>query len=207
VYIRIFNKSGETHDIEDPSQFGKELLSYVGEFDTTSKDALELEHQQYAIESLKILCAAHKYVTHDLSVIPDGPEIIFSLLERTSDPATFASAAGLVEVLCDTAEFIDSAVHSDPPCVWRLIYAITTTNDATSQAAWSAAEKFAIHPEGLACMVANDAIPHLLGTIFGVPGYASSFNSRNGSASLIAKCLLNSGAEAAAMLRRYVTKS
>jgi hypothetical protein len=165
----------------------------------------QIEHRDYAVEGLKTLARAHTYIAHDVATAPNGLEVVFAMLIKLpSDSLSFQSAVQLIAVLCDSPEFVSAAVKADPPVTWMMLRALCTISNPKISNVWAAAESFCSHPDGLADLIENGAVPHLLGIIFGVSGYVNTFASRLGSVSLISKFLWNPtrGPDASAMLRR-----
>lgn len=64
IYVRIFNKTGDTGDIDDPSQFCRDLLEYVRSFLVAGENQRKVskDHSEYSIEAIRTLVAAHQYI-------------------------------------------------------------------------------------------------------------------------------------------------
>ena len=96
--------------------------------------------------------------------------------------------------------------HRPVSCVWRLLRNICTTSGANVDHLWSAAEGFASYPDGLGAILASGGVIHMLGILFGVPGYANQFQNRLAAVSLLSKFLWNPmrGADASTLLRKFL---
>lgn len=207
VYVRIFNRTGQTTDVEDPSQFARDLLNYVAGFkNIASPSRSDNEHQEFAIEGLHSLADAHKYIAGDVVAHPGGLDTVFSVLQRHQDSPSFASGVKLIHSLCESPEFISAAVKADPPAAWRLLQTICTTTSPHASSVWNSADFWAANPDGLGYLVDIGAVPHLMGVILGVAGYNSSYAFRLYAVQLLTKFLSNhlKGADASAMLRRFL---
>lgn len=209
VYVRIFIKTGDTADIEDPTVFCKKVLEFVGSFMSLSGDSrrtVSQDHQEYAIEALRSLAATHDYIAYDIANAPHGLHVVFSLLTLPSESAAFESAARLMAIVCAAPDFITAAVKDSPPVLWRLLCGLCTAGGPHMSHLWAAAEGMAAHPEGLDALINCGAVPHLLGVIFGVAGYFKEFQNRLSAIALLSKFLWNpvKGSDASAMLRRFV---
>jgi DnaJ family protein C protein 13 len=206
VYVRIFNKNGDTNDVDDPSQFCRDLVAYIWSYQSSPTIAASVSnaHQEQSIEGLKVLARAHDYIPVDIANCPNGLLAVFGLLSRPSDSAALASAAELMSILCNSPDFIVLACASSVPVAWMLLQACCTCSGQYINFIWQAAELFSSHPDGLRTLVDIGSIPHMLSLIFGVAGYANAFANRLSAISLLSKCLSNpvKGQEASAMLRR-----
>lgn len=211
VYVRIFNKTADTKDIDDPSKFCKDLLSYIWlRINPNGGNGLQTPmdhvHLDFAVESLKTLAEAHQYIGFDIGTAPDGIKTVFQLLEQPADSDALASTALLLENLCAIPDFVSLACNHKPPIVWKLLRALCIKNSECLSHAWSAAEAFATNPDGLDTLMKSGAIARILGVLLGVKGYANTFQCRLSAISLLSKFLWNPvrGPEASAMLRRFV---
>jgi DnaJ family protein C protein 13 len=209
VYVRIFNKNGDTNDIDDPSQFCRELVAFVWSFLSSPAVAANVSaaHQDQSIEGLKVLARGQDYVPVDIANCPNGLQTVFQLLSaRPQDSASFGSSAELMSILCNTPDFIVATCASPEPVAWRLLQACCTCAGQHVGFIWQATELFSSHPDGLAKLFDFGAIPHMLSLIFGVPGYSNGYSNRLAAISLLSKCLSNpvKGQEASAMLRRFL---
>ena len=211
VYVRIFNKTGEISDIDDPSQFCRDIIAYIGKFlkqvaSGDGKKTVSVEHQEYAVEALRTLAASQEYIADDIAKADFGIEIVFAILQRHPDSPSFGSGAQLLNTLCNVPSFIVAVVQNDPPVLWRLIHGICTATGSNVPHIWAAAEGFAAHPDGIDALLNYGAIPRLLGTIFGVKGYSNNFQSRLSAVSLLSKFLWHptKGSDASFILRRFI---
>lgn len=206
VYVRIFNKTADTNDIDDPSQFAHDLLDFVASFLSQTHSEVSLEHQEYAIEAIRTLCNVHQYISYDIAKHPSGIQIVFSLLERAADSPSFNSAAQLLSLLAAIPDFVTSVVNHNPPCLWCLLRAVCVADGPHTSHVWAAAEGFAAHPEGLDALLECGGVPRLLGVIFGIKGYANNFKSRLNAISLLSKFLWNpvKGSDASFLLRKFI---
>lgn len=207
VYVRIFNRTGQTTDVEDASDFARALLDFIASFkNLTSPTRSDMEHQEFAIEGLRCLSDAHKYIALDITTHPGGLDTVFGLLQRQQDAVCFQSGVKLIHNLCESPEFIAAAVKAEPPVAWRLLHTICTTTSPYATSVWNSADFWAANPEGLGYLVDIGAVPHLMGIIFGASGYNSSYAFRVLAVQLLTKFLSNhlKGADASAMLRRFL---
>ena len=208
IYVRIFNKTGDTSDIDDPSQFCRDLLQYVNSFLVKGDDQRKVskEHSEYSIEAIRTLVAAHQYIAYDITQANQGIETVFMLLDLSADCNEFASSTQLMSLLGSSPEFITATAALSSPCLWRLIRALCTKGGNAIMNAWAAAEAIASHPEGLDAMIRCGSILHLLGVLLGITGYSNTYQSRLAAISLLAKFLWHpvKGGEAANMLRRFL---
>ncbi len=208
VYVRVFNKTGEVNDIDDPSHFCTELVAYVWAFTDPSAPAsarqVSFQHQEYSIEGLRTLAQTQSYIAVDVGRAPHGLELVFTLLSRPADSVYFSSAAQLMSILCGVPDFVALAVKSEIPVIWRLLKALCTAGGPAVVHVWTAGEGLASQPDGLNALLDVGGVPHLLGSIFGVTGYVNVFSNRLSAISLLSKFLWNPvrGQESAAMLRR-----
>lgn len=211
VYVRIFDKSADTSDIDDPSHFCQALVGFVWSFVDPSPSGVERrrtvsqEHQDYAIEGLKVLANALDYIAFDIAKAPNGIQTVFLLLERPNDSPAFAFMAQMLEQLCTSPDFISAIAAEEPKVIWRLLRAGCTAGGPAQGHVWAALEGIASHPEGLDHLIAIGAVGYLLGAICGVTGFVNAFNNRLSAIGLLSKFLWNpvKGSEASAMLRRY----
>ena len=69
---------------------------------------------------------------------------------------------------------------------------------------WEAVEAISVNTEGLQALISVSAVPLLLGLVFNVPGFQSTFQNRQSAISLLEKFLWNpaKGSLAGAVLRR-----
>lgn len=212
VYCRIFCKSNDTNDIDDPSQFCKNLIAFAWRFvnPQTSKTCdISLEHQEQVVESLKVLVQANSYTIGDIANDEHGIEVVFLLLDRRSDALLFSSAVQLMAVLASSAEFITACLQKEPIFIWHLLqsaclYQGNKSYPGTSSSLWAALEGVATHHAGLDYLINSGAIAKLLGLLVGVKGYASSYQNRLSAVNLVSKFLWHpvKGSDASNYLRR-----
>lgn len=205
VYVRIFNKTGDANDIDDPSLFCREILSYIvnyGEPDYTIGS-----HFDMAVETLYILATNLDYIPHDIAKTEHGLQIVFRLLNCPLETNSYHSTTKLMQVLCGVPEVVTSIVEAQPPLLWRLLKVLCLAGGHTeSSALWAAAEAFTSIPDGLEGVMRSGGIPRMLGIIFGVEGYHSTFQNRVAAITLLSKFLWNPvlGNDAAFILRRFL---
>ena len=212
VYVRIFIKSGDVSDIDDPSVFCKDLVSYVwGKYVKDSTDFfIDSNEKLYqCVESLRYLACDLDYIPHDIVKIENGLDLIFKLLNVDPQSKTFNSAAQIFEPLCLPSEVVNAMVRYEPPSIWRLIRCLCVNGEAVENGMkhlWKAAESIAAIPDGLEGLMDSGCMMRLLGIIFSVPGYCSNFQSRTSAISLLSKFLWNpvKGTETSNFLRRFL---
>jgi DnaJ family protein C protein 13 len=213
VYVRIFNSTLETKDIDDPSIFCKELIKYISnriklsEQSKFASSALDNVHLDYAIEALRNSAEVLDYIPHDIAKHIDGIDVVFKLLEQPPDSPSFLSAVQLLAILCTTTEIIVAVSKSEPPCLWKLLRCICTVGVPATSFAWTAAESIASNAEGLDALLKAGSIIQLLGVLIGVIGYTKVFQSRISAISLLGKFLWNpvKGSDASNLLRRLIS--
>jgi hypothetical protein len=211
VYVRIFNKTSETVDVDDPSKFCAELLAYIWErvgphatAVTGPEKTTQRLHMDYTVEALRTLAEAHGYVAGDVATTPHGVDAVFALLQQPPASATFTSTAQLLGILFASPDFVSAVAAYQPPCVWRLLRCMCTVDVPDVSHVWTAAEALAAHPDGLGCLLQAGAVVHILGTLMAVKGYTNVYHSRLAAINLLSKFLWNpvKGGDASAMLRR-----
>lgn len=207
VYLRIFIKTGDIGDIDDPSQFCRDLMQYLAAcLDGGSADRPAREFMEYAVESLKVLAEPHEYIAGDVAGHPPGIDLVFDLLAQPCEGAAFASAARLLVVLCSAPVFVAALCEREPPVMWRLLRVLCTATGPSTAQVWAAAEAVASHPDGLESLLAAGGSVRMLACIFGIRGHVSAYQSRLSAVSLLSKFLWNpaKGPEASNMLRRFL---
>jgi len=152
---------------------------------------------ELVVEALRTLADAHKYIAFDIATQPGGVETVFRLLDLTAEPAILLAASQLLTTLGRSADFVALAVKQDeelgagtghrPYCVWRLLRSLCTTTGPHLNHLWTAAEGLASYPDGLGAVLASGGVIHMLGILFGVPGYANHFQNRLAAVSLLSK--------------------
>jgi len=220
VYVRIFNKTSETRNIDDPSKFCNELIAYIwrrlstkdsnsngveSTITSTTSMGMHMVHLDYAVEALRSLTEAHNYIAHDVIKASHGILTIFSALSLPCKSKAFTSAVQALSILTKAAEFIVAVSRYNPPCLWRLLKCLSIVQVDDVSYAWIAAENIATHPEGLDALLQAGAIVRILGTLLAVQGYSSTFKIRLSAIGILSKFLWNpvKGGEASALLRRY----
>eukprot|EP01038_Epipyxis_sp_PR26KG_P006403 gene6403-8814_t len=224
VYVRVLNRINETVDIDDPTRFCQELLSFIGSllglnpknsetnnsFKSSSSSlnltVLQETHLELAVEALKVIAESLPYIPHDIVTYEGGLYTVLALLEQPPESSTFNSAIQLLAILCANSEFVTIASVFNPPCMWRLLKCVCTVGVPAISPAWIAAEAFASYPDGLDCLLTAGAVVQLLGVLMGVTGYTRSYQSRLAAISLLSKFLWNpvKGADSSNMLRRFL---
>jgi hypothetical protein len=117
------------------------------------------------------------------------------------------SSARLLAVLGNSPDFVGSAMKSpQQTCLWRLLRSLCTVGGDFSSHLWAAAEGFTSYLEGLDAFLHSGGVIHMLGILFGVPGYVHGYEYRVHAVSLLTKALCSpvKGGETAAMLRRFL---
>lgn len=212
VYIRIFNKTSDSLDIENPSNFCKSLIDYIWLFTdpsvppATRKSIVRIDFQEQTCEALSILAGKNDYIADDIAATPHGLDTIFLLLERRPEEASFKNTAKLMNTLSTLPKFISSVVEHEPPCFWRLLRAACVVTSEALPDLWAALEGYSTNPDAVELMIDIGAIARLLGLIFGIEGYVSTFQNRLFAISLLSKLLWSpsKGPDAAVMLRRFL---
>jgi len=158
VYARVFNKVAAVCDIDDPSKFGKELLSYLrrvlmpyrfnnianereeGSVKSVFKclSMIEKGHIEIAIEALRKLAESESYIVHDISSTPDGLDTVYSLLDLQPEEnspfnelikAVFESTLRLINTLYSSPDFIANAVKSNTTQAARFLRCLCSVSD------------------------------------------------------------------------------
>lgn len=205
VYVRIFNKSGDTSDIDDPSTFCGQLLDFI--YSTRMEPSLtpvQRVHLDHAVEGLKVLSESRPYVPFDIAKHQHGVAVVFGLLEMPQESACFVNTAHLLTILFNSADFVGVVSKLNPSIVWKLLKCLSTVAGDTVQYVWTAAEALVSSADGLACLVEADVVIKMLAILIAVPGCVNSYQCRLSAISLLSKCLWNpvKGAEVSATLRR-----
>jgi hypothetical protein len=208
VYLRVFNKTRDTADIDDPSVFTAQILDFVQQSVSAADppSARSRLHLDYAVEGLCVLSEIHGYVALDVGRHPKGVDVVFSLLDQSPNTACFLSASRLLHFLCSSADFVAIVCSRQPPVLHKLLRCVCTVAQEAAGEVWAAAEVLAVNTEGLTALLDTDLVVHLLGVLIAVPGYSNAFSSRAAAMSLLSKCLWNptKGGDASALLRRSV---
>jgi hypothetical protein len=215
VYVRIFNKTKETADILDPSQFCRELLQYLRETiqnNTVNQcqivlTALQRLHLDYASEALRNLSETHKYIPNDVATHkPSGIETVLMMLDLPAESEAFQSGANTLAVLCQSNDFIVEYAQNQQTLIWRFLKCLSTVESTNVLPVWNAAEAMVTHPIGLQALIEQGAIARILGALLAVKGYANQYQSRLAAISLLSKMLWNQtkGDQASIMSSRYL---
>lgn len=212
VYVRVFNKNGDTRDIDDPSVFTKSLITYLWNHvigptaNYEENDIVQKTHVDYVTEAIKIMAANHEYTATDIVNVAHGIDVVFSLIHNPAYFNMFAFGVELMISLCVLPAFVTAVITYKYKRLWIMIKALCLLDHPSVPRLWSAAENVASTPDGLQALIDNGAILKMLGIIFGVPGYNIAFNNRLAANTILAKFLWNpiKGSDAAFILRRFL---
>lgn len=209
VYVRVFNKTGDCRDIDDPSQYCRDLLNHawklIGEqtgFNLVVSDELDL-----CAESLAVLAEKLEYIGYDIIKAENGVNVIFRLLNSPLDSVSFSTTAKLFSLICVYPEVVDGISEYEPSQLWRMLRVLCTHNGTPAITnIWAAAEAIAAIPRGLEEFLKVGAFVRSLGIVFNVPGHFSSFQNRLAAMSFLTKFLWNpvKGMEASNLMRRFL---
>lgn len=220
VYVRIFNRTTNTDDITDPSQFCHALLQYLARklhihvnhsssassSSSTSASisvsgayaamrAVERQHLDYAVEALRILAEQKEaYIPQDIADAGndvDGMETVLQLLDLVPECGAFASTAKLLGPLFASTSFVTSLASRESSISWRVLKVLCTVEHVHVQPVWAATESLVSQPIGLQTLLDAGAIARLLGILLAVKGYVSQYQSRLAAMSLLSKMLWN----------------
>jgi DnaJ family protein C protein 13 len=212
VYVRVFNKNGDTRDIDDPSVFTRALITYLWEHVIGPKatydenNAVQKSHVDYVTEAIKTMAVNHEYTAADIAEVPHGIDVAFSLIHNPDYFMMFSFGVELMVTLCVVPEFVSAVIAYKYQRLWIMVKALCLLDHPSVPRLWAAAENIASTPDGLQALMDNGAIMKVLGIIFGVPGYNVAFQNRLAANTLLAKFLWNpiKGSDAAFMLRRFL---
>lgn len=213
VYVRVFIKSGDVSDIDDPSQFCRDLVAYIWNLisPTASSFTLPLSpHLSQCAEALRLLAVGQDYIPHDIIRCEHGIDVTLKLLDSPEDSDIFDSAVQLMVVLGGVPEAVSAYSTHSPPCMWRIIRTLAMKGSSpVISHLWKCVDGIVSNPDGIDAMVEAGAIVHMLGIIFNAPGHQSGFQNRLAAAAFITKFLWNpiKGTEASDYLRRYYFQS
>ena len=208
VYLRLFVASKDVKDIEDPSAFCLALLDYINEFlhyTGSSEKRPPPYHQELAVESLQILIHRTAYVARDVSQSAIGLSAIFDLLSVAPDSPLLFPGVSILKTLLGASEFINVLVIHTQFITTLLRTVCSSAMPAPALVMlWEAVEAISVNTEGLQALISVSAVPLLLGLVFNVPGFQSTFQNRQSALSLLGKFLWNpaKGSLAGAVLRR-----
>eukprot|EP01041_Mallomonas_annulata_P018552 gene18552-37532_t len=230
VYLRLFIKSGgDSTGIEDPSKFCLVIVNFIRDFiphrsiqsSTVNKmNFISNIHQELAVATLQILIEKISYIPEDISKSPESIELIFDLLRMSTSNSTsssfFMSTLQMLPILSTSPSFIKESAKTSGniQILLQLVCSastttpttITTTTSEPLNVLWSAIEGFAAIPEGLSSLLSASAVPLLLGIVFNVQGFNSSFQNRLAATTLLSKFLWHpyKGPEIMGILRRFL---
>eukprot|EP00981_Chlorochromonas_danica_P015372 scaffold11846_cov149-Ochromonas_danica.AAC.3 len=207
VYVRIFNKSADTSDIDDPSKFCNQLLDYIqNALLNKQHSALEKNHLECAVEGISVLSEACNYIPYNIAKHACGLQVVFSLLDQPPESQCFASATKLLLHLFSSPEFVADVGKSNPPVLWKLLRCLCSVDSPGVADAWMATESLVSNTDGLTAILEAGLVVRLLGILIAIPGYVSVYQSRKAASSLLCKCSCHpvKGAETSLMLRRFL---
>lgn len=214
VYVRVFVRLADLNEIDDPSVFCSHVISYLHERTASLANPLDSEMLQsisesiptVVIDALRILVANKHYIAKDIVDSPHGIEVIYLLVDPRFESSLVEPVAQLLKKLHTDSEFVQAATKQYPDCCWRLIRFICMSNNAGSADVWLATDAFISHYEGLGAFIDAHGILYLLGIIFGSLNYCHIHSNRLRAIGLLCRLLWTpiKGAEAAAMLRRFI---
>lgn len=209
VYVRIFNKTGDVSDIDDPSQFCIDIINYIWNFISSSFNLFTLPlsiHLSQSTEALKCLAIGQDYIPHDIVNSENGINVSLKLLDSPEDSDIFESTVQLLLALSNVPDVVVKLSKYNPPCMWRIIRTLAIKgNSQVISHLWKAADLIVSNPDGLESMMESGALIRMLGILFNVPGHQSNFQNRLSAASFLTKFLWNpiKGTEVSDYLRRY----
>ena len=130
VYPRIFVKIKEVADIDNPSLFCKDLLTYIWDFIKTEADDAgpvstpPIDFRDHTVEALKLLAEGQDYIANDIANSPRGVEVVFDLLQLPGHSQAFTYAAQMFIALSNSPDFVSSACEKQPKLVWKILKAL-----------------------------------------------------------------------------------
>ena len=166
--------------------------------------------------ALKILVENVDYACEDLTAYPRGICALFGMLgdKLSNIKALQPSVVTTLKLIGQLAQhgpfvMVASSVYFYPDyyCVNQMLYSITqNANEHTMAHAWSMVNQFTSIREGLDAFLSQGIVLRLLGCLFGLRGFSSSYNNRDASASLLAKLLRHPscGNETASSLKQFL---
>lgn len=207
VYVRVFIKYGDSSDIDDPSQFCRELLDYVWGLIGDSEDfTIPLsEFLRQCAEAIRFLVVGHEYIAFDIAKHPHGIDVTLKLLDSPEDSDIFDSTVQFMREIGGVPDVVMAYVKKEPVCMWRIIRVLCVKGASpVISNLWKCAEGIAAVPDGLDALLQAGAIVRMLGILFNAPGHQSNFQNRLAAVSFLSKFLWNpiKGAEASDFLRR-----
>eukprot|EP01041_Mallomonas_annulata_P018661 gene18661-37684_t len=226
VYLRIFNKSGDVSDIGNPSLFCEAVLHFIRvalpEYNTsnplltststvvstsTSNDS-SVVYLELAVETLRLLIDRLHYIPEDIAKSTESTSMIYTLLNVSPSTSVFNSTIQMLPLLTSCPAFVQRSAVTEY-CVQSLLKcacAASGTAPISLNVLWSAIEGFAAIPEGLSSLLSASAVPLLLGIVFNVQGFNSSFQNRLAATTLLSKFLWHpyKGPETLGALRRFL---
>jgi len=210
--LRLFVATKDVKDVEDPSTLCTELLDYINEFLHFTGPVEKKPpsyHQELAVESLHILIHCASYVARDVAQSAIGVSAIFDLLSVPPDSPLLTPAVSIVKTLVGESDFINVLVVHTQFITALLSIVCSSAMPTTSLAIlWDAVEAISVHAEGLQALLNVSAVSILLGLVFNVPGFQSTFQNRQSAISLLGKFLWSpaKGPVARAILLRFVLR-
>eukprot|EP00602_Paraphysomonas_sp_CaronLab_P011509 CAMPEP_0185040382 /NCGR_PEP_ID=MMETSP1103-20130426/38364_1 /TAXON_ID=36769 /ORGANISM="Paraphysomonas bandaiensis, Strain Caron Lab Isolate" /LENGTH=2494 /DNA_ID=CAMNT_0027579655 /DNA_START=336 /DNA_END=7820 /DNA_ORIENTATION=+ len=209
VYVRIYIKNGDSSDIDDPSQFCRELITYIWESVGTAIgfNIPMSEYLRQCAEALRFLAVAHDYIPYDIAKADKGLEVTLKLLDSPEDSEVFDSSVQLMSVMGGVPDVVTAYAKKDPPCMWKIIRTLAVKGSSpVIKHLWKCAEGMASVPDGLDGLIQAGSIAHMLGIIFNAPGHQGGFQNRLAAVSFLSKFLWNpvKGTEASNYLRRFL---
>ena len=212
IYVRVFVKTAEIAEIENPSLLCKELLYFLNSclMDSSDDNSLVFENENSSfpvivVEALNILACSRQYIIDDIIDFEDGIITLFRLLDVRLKPEVLDPLCQLLKRLCTSSEFVKAATSKNG-CTWRLIRYLCLCSGSSSTDAWNAAEGFISTVEGLEAFIESHGIVYMIGIIFGSLGYCHAYTNRVRAVGIISKLMWNplKGSTAAAILRRFI---
>ena len=208
VYVRIFNKTGDVVDIDDPAGFCKALLEFLSSKiqSSPSEGSIDMEHLNQTIEAVRILAEFQVYIPMVIAQSESGIDAIFTLLSYDEESAAFFHNAQLFAKLGSCNDFVTYTIVNNKKYLWQLLKCFCCGESKAMTHIWASVEGFCSTSEGLETFLDTGLIFRLLGSIMGLEGYKNSFQNRAASATLLSKCLWNPtrGADASNVLRKFL---
>merc|ERR1711871_87506 len=123
VYVRIFNKTGDVTDIDDPAMFCRALLDFLWQMIQKPPVAgsVELEHLNQAIEAVRTLTEFQPYIPLVVAKSDNGIQAIFDILELDTETVVFMETAQLFGKLGTCNDFIHHTIDNNEKYLWKLL--------------------------------------------------------------------------------------
>jgi hypothetical protein len=154
IYVRVFIKSPAITDIENPSRFGRDLVSFLREHllpespsavESPARairerfeglDAVRQAHCELAMEALQLLVHAETYIAQDLCSEEAAVAAVFLLLELVpTEPdyegpleAMFTSTLRVLDAIFGDPQCIQRVLKAETPQIWRFVKCLCTVN-------------------------------------------------------------------------------